>query len=1177
MRIPKQLWAAAIVIAISAEPLWAQATLGNLTGQVSDPTGAAVPGAKITATNVSTAVSSSTVSTATGSYSLPLYPGVYQLSVQAEGFKRYVREGVTITAGATLRLDPALELGAVTETVAVSSTLLTVQSENAKVTTAVENKFVDELPLVVGGALRSPFDLVAITAQAMKRGANDLSLGGGQARAWDATLDGLSVGTNRSADYQEIAYNTPSLEAITEFAVDTNGFKAEYGQAGGGVITFSSKSGTNEFHGTAFNFLRNEKLDAREFFARQRSVYKQNDFGVSAGGPLYLPKLYNGRNRTFVFAAYEGFRNRVGANAFIGSVPTPEMYEGDFSNLVNRNNQRLQIYDPATTTRSPSGTGFVRQPFANNQIPKSRFSPYSAKIIPFAQPVKPNRGGQPGTIDYILNNFITSSGTVLEPQDKGSLRADHLITSNHRLSFFVNQSRFRREVGAGGPPGLPEPLWNGQIQIFETEQYRTTYDWVMTPNTVNHFSIGGNQFTKLSASPSWGVNQNWSSKLGCFKNVIDCNRNFPILTFTEFTGWGGSAGNGTEQPMWAIKNDLSYVKNKHTFKFGYAFQSQRANGFGEQCIAGCADFSFLSTSVPGQTTFNSGSSFASFLLGEAIGGGTETVRFVNQLYRYHGFYAQDDWRITPKLTLNLGVRYEFTLPPVDTQDQYSDFTPDRPNPAVNNYPGALRFAGFGPGRENRRSLVDGWYKGIGPRIGLAYALNPKTTLRTAFGRSFSRVTVVAGSGHFAGFIGLYRFSSQDQGVTSAFNWDQGLPPYPLPITVDPNAKLDPAFANNQNVDHWQNSDAARAPENYYWTFNIQREVARNTVVEIGYSANVGAHLQAGLVVLNQVPTPIWNDLVARMGETQAINLLRSNITSAAAVAAGIRPPYPNFLDPRVQQSRTVNQALRPFPQYLNILTGSQGGDKSGHSSYHSLLIKASRRYAGGLAFEWNYVLSKLLTDADNYNAGDGGTMDHYNRRLEKSIGQFDQTHVLKFSTVYELPFGRGRHWGNASGGFVNTVLGNWRLSGFLQYASGFPVALTRNNPLPIFNRSTRPWVESYDNWRGAESPGGFDPGKDRFLNPAVFPASAQPNNFGNVTRFNPKVRTFPLLNENVSLAKTFPFAESIRLDFRVEAFNLFNRVQFGTGNTNLNANNFGLVVNQLNEPRRLQLGLKLYW
>ncbi|MBI1353132.1 MAG: carboxypeptidase regulatory-like domain-containing protein [Acidobacteria bacterium] len=1157
----------AFAFSVLTPSVWAQGAQGVITGQVIDPTGAAIPGAQIVATNIATNISSTTESAATGDFTLPAYPGVYRLEAEADGFKRYRRDQVTVAASTTVRVDVTLELGSVSETIEVSGSLLTVQTEDAKVSTSVENKLVDELPLVVSGTLRSPFNLITIAAQANEVSGSKMSLGGGQVGAWNATMDGLSINTNRTANQEEIAYTAPSVEAITEVTVDTNGFKAEYGQAGGGVLTFSSKSGTNEFHGTAYEFLRNEKLDARGFFAGTRAVLKQHDYGVSGGGPII-------KNRTFFYSAYEAFRNRQGSNAIIQSIATPEMYNGDFSNWVSSSGSVLQIYDPATTQASPSG-GFMRDPFANNQIPKSRFSSLAAGVIPFAQDVTPNRGGVLGTSDYVRNNWITTNGTLVRPQDKFSTKVDHLFNDAHRIAYFFNITKFRERPGPGGPPGLPEPLWTGQVQKFNTQAHRMTYDWVVTPTMVNHLSVGWNKFYKVSQSSVYDVNGDWGSQVGCFPNVIDCNRNFPNISFSEFSSWGGAALNGTGQPMLAIKDDFSVVKGKHTIKFGGSFQRQEANGFGEQCIAGCIGFSFKGTSIPGNTSFNSGSSFASFLLGEAFSGGTETERFVNQIYNYSGFYVQDDWRLTPKLTMNIGLRWDYTAPPYSGKNEYSDFTPDRPNPAVNNYPGALRFAGFGDGTENSRTLVKNWPWGFGPRLGLAYQLDSKTTIRSAFGRSFSRVTAVAGSGHFAGFIGNWSFNSQDDGITPAFRWDQGLPFYPLPRTLDPNAPLDPSFANNQAVHFWQQSDAARAPENYYWTFNIQRQVAKNTVFEAAYTANIGARLQTGLVNLNQVPTPVWNDLVSRYGVTQAGALLRGSITSAAAQNAGINAPYANFFDPSVQQVRSVNQALRPYPQYLQIQTGGQGGDKSGHSAYHAMVLRATRRFSDGLAFEWNYTFSKLITDADDYNEGDGTTQDQYNRRNEKSIGEFDLTHVVKMSTVYELPFGKGKRFAGGANKAVNAVIGGWRIGLIQIYQSGSPYRLQRNNPLPIFNRETRPTITSYDDWRAPIAGDKFDPAVDVFVDKSIFPT--QPTDFGNATRHNPKLRSFPLFNENISLAKTFAVTEKFRLDLRGEAFNLLNRTVFSVGSTNINSNTFGVVTSQVNQPRSMQIGLKLYW
>ena len=1146
--------------------LFAQGTSGNITGQVLDPTGLGVAGAKVTATNTGTNVTTTTTSTDTGNYNVVVYPGTYRVSAEAQGFKRYLRDNVTVSASATLRVDAVLELGSVTESVQVSGTLLNVQSENAKVTTSVENKFVDELPLVVGGTLRNPYDLVEIAAQVSRSGAADMSIGGAQARTWNATLDGLAITTNRPVEANELAYSAPSLEAITEFAVDTNGFKAEYGQAAGGVITFTSRSGTNAFHGTFYEFLRNEKLDARRFFEARKSTYKQSDFGAAVGGPVRIPKLYDGRNRTFFYLTYEGFRNRVGANAVFQSVPTPEMYEGDFSNWVDRNNRLLPIYDPSTTRPNPSGAGFIRDRFANNQIPKNRFSSFSQKLIPFGQVVKPNRGGQPGTLAYVNNNWVNTGGIVLQPQDKGSAKIDHVVTQSHRLGFFLNITRHRDSFGAAGPPGLPVPLYTGGIAVTDSTAYRLTHDWIISPTVLNHFQIGGNDFFKNTASPSY--QGKWKDRL-CFKNAVDCDVNFPVVGFSEFNGWGGSARSGHEQPMWSVKDDFSYTRGQHSFKFGFLFQTQLSTGFGEQNIAGQASFSFLGTSVPGDTSFQSGSSFASFLLGDANSGATETIRENTLIYPNYGFYAQDDWHITRRLTLNLGVRWDFSTPPVEQRDWYSDFAPDRPNPAVNNFPGALKFAGFGEGRENSRTLVNGWYKGFGPRLGIAYAFDNKTTIRSAFGRSFNRVTVNRDSGHYLGFIGRYNFSSLNQGITPAFNWDAGLPAYPLPISVNPSAKPDPAFANNDEIHYHQSSDATRAPESLYWTFSLQREVASNTVFEVAYSANIGTHLAGSLINVNQVPTSVWESYIQRFGVTGAASLLRADISSALARSANVPVPYPNFLDPNVQRTRSVNQALRPYPQFLDVITGVRGnGDHSGHSSYHSFILKASRRYHNGLAFEWNYVLSKLFTDTDNPVEGNGTTQDQYNRRIEKSIGEYDQTHALKFSTVYELPFAR-------SGGFANRIFGGWRFGGILTYYSGFPIALTRNNPLPIFNRATRPTISSYDNWRGAIRGERFDPATDRFLNRDAF--STQPVAFGNSTRHNPKVRTFPIFNENVSLAKKFSLRENFALDFRWEAFNLFNRTRFSTGSTNLDAANFAQVTSQLNEPRRMQLALKLYW
>jgi len=329
------------------------------------------------------------------------------------------------------------------------------------------------------------------------------------------------------------------------------------------------------------------------------------------------------------------------------------------------------------------------------------------------------------------------------------------------------------------------------------------------------------------------------------------------------------------------------------------------------------------------------------------------------------------------------------------------------------------FAGDGPGREGTSSLFPGYYRAVAPRVSFAYSANPRTIVRGGVGRSFGRVTVVQGSSHFAGFIGQYVFSSADAGVTPAFNLDQGLPAYPLPPLIDP------AFSNNNDVD-WFNGQAASRPAVYdNWTASVQREIRKGLMVELDYNGVYGSDLQAGLLNPNQVPMSVVNDLVARFGPIGARDLLNSNITSAAAVAAGIRIPYPSFTNPAVQRSRTVAQALRPYPQYLAVNVQSGGGDKTGRSHYHAGVLKVNQRLSGGVSLQGSYAYSKLMTDADSFS-GSGRAMDAARPELEWSVGRFDQSHTIKISSVFELPFGEGRRW--LTTGIANQIVGGWRIA-----------------------------------------------------------------------------------------------------------------------------------------------------
>jgi hypothetical protein len=1160
-----------LVIAMCAIPTlsFAQTERGAISGLVVDETKAAVPGVTIKVINVGTNVTTNVVSSDTGSFSAAnLPPGTYRIETSLEGFRTSIVNGIVLTAGATARVDVTLNLGAMSESVNVVAETTTLQTEDARVGTAVSNRLIDELPLVVGGAMRSPFDLISTVAEAKTGGGvgtTAVSLGGGQGGAFGATLDGVSVNTNRQADITETAFLTPSLEAITEFSVETNGFKPEFGQAGGGGITFASKSGTNALQGSGYGFFRHDALDEKGFFEQTKGIYKQRDYGGSLGGPVRIPGVYNGRNRTFFFVSYEGFYNQQGSNAAFRSVPTPEMWNGDFSNWVDSQGRRITIYDPATTRPNPAGLGFIRDPFPDNRIPSERFSTVARQYIALARSVVvPNRPGlTPGTFGYVNNNYVSEGRSTIEKTNKYSLKIDHTLSNRHRVAYLFNRTNNGTEPGPNGASGLPEPFNDGSVSEFDGDLHRVTWDWVGS-RIVNHLTVGGNTFYKNSFSPN--VDQGWQDRV-CIPNSVDCNQNMGAIQFSELSTWGGASYNGTEQPRFTVKDDVTFTRGPHIIKSGFTYDRQQANGFGQQDIGGRARFSFLQTGVPGVTNFANagGSSFASFLLGYANEGRTETIRYLQQIYPYYAFYAQDDWRLNNKLVLNYGLRYEFTQPPVAGGDQYSDFDPTKPNPAVNNHPGALVFAGDGPGREGKSSLIPGYYGSWAPRVSAAYSLDDKTTLRGGVGRSFGRVTVIASSSHFAGFIGQYEFLNTDSGVTPTFLLDQGLPAYPLP------PQINPSFANNTNVDYWNDKESLLPATYDTWTVSLQREVARGMTFEFDYNGSKGSNLQANLLNLNQVPLSVVNDLIARFGAAGAVALLNSQITSATAIAAGITAPYPNFTNPAVQTNRSVAQALRPFPQYATVNTTASGGDKMGRSMYHAGILKLTQRLSDGFMFQGSYTYSRLMTNADTFS-GSSGSMDTAQPELEYSIGRFDQPHSIKLSTVYELPFGPGRRW--LKTGTLSHIAGGWRVAGIQNCTSGLPIGVTTSAPLPIFNGTNRPNVTGAD-WRAPIAGDAFNPLVDRYLDRAAF---VQPvGELGDAPRMNGAVRRPWNLTENLSVAKTIALSTGLRLDVRAEAFNIFNRVVWGAPEQNFNSTNFGLITSQANAPRQMQLGIKLYW
>ncbi|HUS05952.1 MAG TPA: TonB-dependent receptor, partial [Bryobacteraceae bacterium] len=635
-----------------------------------------------------------------------------------------------------------------------------------------------------------------------------------------------------------------------------------------------------------------------------------------------------------------------------------------------------------------------------------------------------------------------------------------------------------------------------------------------------------------------------------------------------YTSWGADSNNGSENLVYSFADDATKITGKHTFKFGGMYQKGSYNGFGRQCVAGCANFDFIGTGLAGNTNFAQagGNPFASFLLGWATNGQIDTVRYIGQQWPYFAGYIQDDWKVTPKLSVNLGLRWETALPPVEELNRWSDFSPTTPNPGADNRPGALIYAGTGEGRQGSRNLADSWFGGFGPRIGFAYSWDQKTVIRANYARSFSQVTATTGSTHQKGFTQTTSFPNASSGLSPSFLLKDGLPSYPVPPFISP------SFQNGKDMPWWQGNQLARLPEQNSWNLSIQRQLTSSLVLDLSYNAVAGSHLQAGMLNYNQVPYKY-----SQQFSNAQLGLKFNDPAAAGQIAAlGVALPYSNFVKD-FGNNATVAQALRPFPQYTDINTWDGNGDHSGHSTYHAAVLKLDKRYAHGLSFTTSYVFSKMLTDADTYWITDyPRAADQGNRRLEKSIGSYDVTHNFKLGLTYELPFGKGKKW--MTGGPAAWALGGWRISTINLYSSGRPISISGGSGLGIFAGRTPAFITSYDGWQPAWKNGGFDPAVDRFITSSVFPSQTATRGLGNATRFNPKVREFPNLNENISVAKVFRFGgeHGISAEVRGEAFNMFNRTRFGTGGTNVSdPANFGRVTNVINDPRRIQLGAKI--
>jgi len=1146
------LWPLLLVTLVWAFPTlgWCQGSLGGLTGHITDPSGAAVPEAAVRVTNLDTGTGLQVTTTTDGTYLAPsLTPGRYRVTVTKSGFKTITQEPVIVSTATVSTLDFALVVGAVTESVTVAATAAQLQTTSAEIGTVMPEKGMLDLPISLGGAATAG-------ASGRRQIQNFIYLTPGvTGDQWGTTING-SPGMSAEilmdgADMQNIgapgfiAESAPPYEAVSEFKVQNTLYPAQYG-LGYGVLNFTMKSGTNAFHGNLYEFVRNDVLDAVGFFSAEKNPFRQNEFGGTIGGPVILPH-YNGKDKTHFFFAWSSFRLRGGLPT-PGLVSLPSMQErnGDFSDYP------YPIYNPATTRPDGSG-GFVRDPFPNNIIPPDQISEVAKRVIALLPP--PDIPGTP------FFNYVDRSSQP-GSDDDWSIKIDHQITDKQLLtgSFWsVNADAVINGPVAGElNPGLRHtPTYAKGLRI--------NHVWTISPTLLNHAAFGLTQET-----PTWAtflLDPRLGNQTLQIPGFPMDSHGFTDLYF-DFPGYphlGNAGANGYDPQVfknWAWNDDLSWVKGRHQVQFGFAYRRRTMDCLDQTLRAGSLSFSNLSTSQPNDPNFASwGNSFASLMLGQVMSG-FRAIPTPEQHFHdtFYSFYGQDSIKMTNKLTLNLGLRYELPIYAIEDNGIMSLFSPTQPNPGAGGLPGALAFFGNGAGRTGNFNIFGSYHRALLPRISLAYQANEKTVFRLGYGifrlyPNYGDLNNPNALVFAPGFGAFPNVASTNSGITPAFLLDEGFPPFDITL---PN--FDPALNNGGTVT-WVNSGVNKPAFMQSWSVNIQRELPFNIMLDAAYVGSHTTGIWTGMENINQVDPKYLS-----LG-----NLLNADVYSPEAVAAGIKVPYPGF-------EGSVAQALRPFPQYTTINDFYQ---PTGYGAYHAFQLRLQKRYSNGLSFLGSYTLSKNIgaqggnTFGSWFGAAGLTSINSYDRRGEKSLVATDQTHILVFSWTYDLPFGRGKRLLANVNPVINQLVGGWQFNAIQRYQSGTPISVGGGGNIPLFGGGNRPnWVSS--DVRSSVPMGSFDPAKDVYLNIDAF-SQPDPFTYGNAPPRLPTVRTPAFYNEDFSIfKKIFLKSESRYLEFRAEFFNGFNRVVFGGPSADINnPSTFGIISGQANTPRVIQFGMKL--
>jgi hypothetical protein len=1175
----------AVGLFVLALVAFAQSDRGTITGTVSDPAGAVVANAAIETRNLETGVVYPGATSSTGNYTLAQLPaGVYEVTVAVPGFKKYTRSGLTVQVAQTLRVDIALEVGASTESVTVQADAPLLKTESGELGHNIAAKSLDELPILgIGGTLsgsagiRNPMAMVNLIPGTVFTPNALVRINGTPANSQSLRIEGQDASNTGTPGVP--AQTQASVDAVQEMAIQTSNFAAEYGQVGGGLFNLTMRSGTNQFHGSAYDYFVNEIFNAGNPFTNSpidnpRPRARRNDYGFTVGGPVWIPKVYNGHDKTFFFFNWEQFRETTNVNNQFQTVPTTAYRQGDFATAITSRvigvdplgRQMLEgmVYDP-DTTRTVNGVQ-VRDQFANNRIPVMRFDPVAAKIQAlFPQPNGPTPNG---LANNYLNPYSTSRTTEVP-----SVKIDQAIGSKGKLSFFWQRTKTSNPNGNtifGMSDGLPDPLTTALGTFQNAPLYRLNYDYTLTPTLLLHLGAGyrSNYFLVPSVTTKGAItNYNPVTELG-LKGGIE-NKWFPTMSgFLATNGTGGMKTIGSEAGTNAITQSpsfnasITWVKENHTYKLGSEFRTEGYPPIVDGNTTGVYTFSPAQTGQPFQNTAvlgsNVGFGYASFMLGQvnqlSISNPTHPRMGKKQL----GLYLQDSWKVTRKFTLDYGVRYDYSTYLREEHGRAPDFSATTPNPAAGGLLGATIYDGSGTGRCNC-DIAHNYPYAAAPRLGAAYQINSKTVLRAGFGIVYAGTE--ANNNAAGGLAGSsasnttpsfgFPITTLAAGYPTQYyppawpNFDAGQFPTSAPVPGPGPVLMDP--------------NAGRPARQYQWSIGLQREFSTNLVVEAAYVGNRGVWWQApALLNLDAITPDRLKAFGLDINNAADRNLLTLRMDNPAVIARGFKIPYAGF-----PTSQLLAQALRPYPQFAGIASAFNPypvaipiyWNPMGKSWYDSLQVKATKRFSHGLSFLGTFTWQKSLSlgsEIGEPNPGStGGAVfnDVFNRSTNKYISIYDQPFQLNFSLSYTTPklnTNKALSW----------AARDWTYGVFLSYASGRPLQVPNansnlNNYLfqgPSFaNRVPGQPLFTVDLNCHC-----YDPNTTFALNPKAWvdPPAGQ---FGTSAAYYGDYRAQRRPSENMNFGRTFRIRESMSFNLRMEFTNVFNRAFWGDpANTNAN-------------------------